>query len=108
VHSPAQQKRAVDSWAWPIYRFDPRRIHEGLPPLQLDSVRQKVSMKTYMQEEARFRMLELRDPQRYEQLATAASEAAKEQRELYMQLAGIHFEPHEHQESDHKEGDGHD
>ncbi|MCR8914558.1 pyruvate:ferredoxin (flavodoxin) oxidoreductase [Marinobacter panjinensis] len=95
VHSPTQQKRAVDSWAWPIYRFDPRRILQGLPPLQLDSVRQKVPMKTYMQEEARFRMLELRDPQRYEQLASAASDAATEQRELYMQLAGIHFEPHE-------------
>ncbi|PHQ25246.1 pyruvate:ferredoxin (flavodoxin) oxidoreductase [Marinobacter guineae] len=109
VHSPAQQKRAVDSWAWPIYRFDPRRIHEGLPPLQLDSVRQKVPMKAYMQEEARFRMLELRDPQRYEQLAAAASDAAKEQRELYKQLAGIHFEPHEHPESDHnKERDRHD
>jgi pyruvate-ferredoxin/flavodoxin oxidoreductase len=108
VHSPAQQKRAVDSWAWPLYRFDPRRIHEGLPPLQLDSVRQKVPMKTYMQEEARFRMLELRDPQRYEQLAAAASDAAKEQRELYMQLAGIHFGPHENPESDHKEGDRHD
>ncbi|NMT62517.1 pyruvate:ferredoxin (flavodoxin) oxidoreductase [Marinobacter orientalis] len=108
VHSPAQQRRAVDSWAWPLYRFDPRRIHEGLPPLQLDSVRQKVPMKTYMQEEARFRMLELRDPERYEQLVAAASEAAKEQRELYMQLAGIHFEAHEYPESDHKEGDRHD
>ncbi|MFN2329532.1 MAG: pyruvate:ferredoxin (flavodoxin) oxidoreductase [Chromatocurvus sp.] len=108
VHSPAQQKRAVDSWAWPLYRFDPQRIDEGLPPLQLDSVRQKVPMKTYMQEEARFRMLELRDPQRYEQLAAAASDAAKEQRELYMQLAGIHFEPHEHGEAADKESDRND
>jgi pyruvate-ferredoxin/flavodoxin oxidoreductase len=108
VHSPAQQKRAVDSWAWPIYRFDPRRIHEGLPPLQLDSVRQKVPMKTYMQEEARFRMLELRDPQRYEMLAAAASEAARDQRELYMQLAGIHFEPHEQPEQKDKGAENHD
>lgn len=108
VHSPAQQKRAVDSWAWPIYRFDPRRIHQGLPPLQLDSVRQKVPMKTYMQEEARFRMLELRDPQRYEQLAAAASDAATEQRELYMQLAGIHFEPHEPVTDPAKGADHHD
>ena len=108
VHSPAQQKRAVDSWAWPIYRFDPRRIDEGLPPLQLDSVRQKVPMKTYMQEEARFRMLELRDPERYEQLVSAATEAAQDQRELYKQLAGIHFEPHEHPESGQGEGEQHD
>lgn len=108
VHSPAQQKRAVDSWAWPLYRFDPRRIHEGLPPLQLDSLRQKVTMKAYMQEEARFRMLELRDPQRYEQLVAAASEAATEQRELYKQLAGIHFEPHETSDADNEKGERHD
>ncbi|MGF2734331.1 pyruvate:ferredoxin (flavodoxin) oxidoreductase [Marinobacter sp. DUT-1] len=108
VHSPAQQKRAVDSWAWPIYRFDPRRIDQGLPPLQLDSVRQKVPMKTYMQEEARFRMLELRDPERYEKLVAAATEAAQDQRELYKQLAGIHFEPHEHPESGQGEGKPHD
>ncbi|MCK7547670.1 pyruvate:ferredoxin (flavodoxin) oxidoreductase [Marinobacter koreensis] len=108
VHSPAQQRRAVDSWAWPLYRFDPRRIDDGLPPLQLDSVRQKVTMKEYMQEEARFRMLELRDPERYEQLVAAATEAAHDQRELYKQLAGIHFEPHEHVESDPEEGERHD
>jgi len=108
VHSPAQQKRAVDSWAWPLYRFDPRRIHEGLPPLQLDSLRQKVTMKAYMQEEARFRMLELRDLQRYEQLVAAASEAATEQRELYKQLAGIHFEPHETSDADNEKGERHD
>ncbi|MEC7376367.1 MAG: thiamine pyrophosphate-dependent enzyme, partial [Pseudomonadota bacterium] len=95
VHSPAQQKRGVDSWAWPLYRFDPRRIHEGLPPLQLDSPRQKLGMRAYMQEESRFRMLELRDPERYEQLVAAAAEAAAEQRALYRQLAGIHFEPEE-------------
>ena len=109
VHSPAQQKRAVDSWAWPLYRFDPRRIEQGLPPLQLDSVRQKVPMKAYMQEEARFRMLELRDPQRYELLVANASDAAKEQRELYMQLAGIHFEPHESvNEKTARDGESHD
>ncbi|MFP5384037.1 MAG: pyruvate:ferredoxin (flavodoxin) oxidoreductase, partial [Gammaproteobacteria bacterium] len=28
-HAPAQQRRAVDSGAWPLYRFDPKRIHEG-------------------------------------------------------------------------------
>ena len=32
-----QQKLAVDSGVWPLYRFDPRRIAAGQPPLQLDS-----------------------------------------------------------------------
>jgi pyruvate-ferredoxin/flavodoxin oxidoreductase len=37
VHGLEQQKRAVDSAAWPLYRFDPRRIVAGQPPLVLDS-----------------------------------------------------------------------
>jgi len=98
AHSPAQQRRAIDSWAWPLYRFDPRRIGRGEAPLQLDSTRARIPMRQYMEEEARFRMLELRDPQRYELLLQAAEHAAIERRELYRQLAGIHFEedlPHD-------------
>jgi pyruvate/2-oxoacid:ferredoxin oxidoreductase beta subunit len=33
----AQQKRAVASGAWNLYRYDPRRKAKGLNPLQLDS-----------------------------------------------------------------------
>jgi pyruvate-ferredoxin/flavodoxin oxidoreductase len=98
IHSAAQQKLAVESWSWPLYRFDPRRIAEGEPPLQLDFLPKTRSVRSYMQEEARFRMLELRDPDRYQALARMAEQAAKERRELYLQLAGIHFEP-EHAEA---------
>ena len=37
-------------------------------------------------------MVELRDPERYERLLSAAEEAAKERRSLYLQLAGIRIE----------------
>jgi pyruvate-ferredoxin/flavodoxin oxidoreductase len=89
AHSPTQQRAAIESWAWPLYRYDPRRIAEGKPALQLDSVPMKGSMRSYMQEEARFRMVELRDPERYERLVRAAEENVAERRSLYMQLAGI-------------------
>ena len=32
-----QQKLAVDSGAWMLYRYDPRLLAEGKNPLQLDS-----------------------------------------------------------------------
>jgi pyruvate-ferredoxin/flavodoxin oxidoreductase len=89
VHSPAHQRLAIESWAWPLYRFDPRRIATGQPPLQLDSAAKSLPMRSFMEEEARFRMVELRDPERYEQLVKAAEQAAKERRSLYLQLAGI-------------------
>ena len=92
VHSPAQQRRAIDSWAWPLYRFDPRRIPEGKPPLQVDSLPKSIPLRRFMEEEPRFRMVELRDPERYEHLVRKAESAASERRSLYMQLAGIHFE----------------
>lgn len=92
IHSPAHQRRAIESWAWPMYRFDPRRIAEGQPPLQLDYLPKKLPIRSYMEQEARFRMVELRDPERYSQLLQAAEQAAVERRSLYLQLAGIHLE----------------
>lgn len=92
VHSPVQQRRAIHSWAWPLYRFDPRRITTGEPPLQLDSVHKTLHSRQYMEEEARFRMVELRDPQRYERLVAAAEDAAQQRRSLYLQLAGVRID----------------
>ena len=91
-YSPTHQHRAIESWAWPLYRFDPRRISEGQPPLQLDSAPKSLEMRRYMEEEARFRMVELRDPERYERLVQSAEMAAIERRSLYLQLAGIHID----------------
>jgi hypothetical protein len=36
ANGATQQKLAVDSGVWPLYRFDPRRIAKGEPPMHLD------------------------------------------------------------------------
>jgi pyruvate-ferredoxin/flavodoxin oxidoreductase len=46
-------------------------------------------MRDYMEQESRFRMVELRDPERYARLVAAAEKATAERRELYHQLSGI-------------------
>jgi pyruvate-ferredoxin/flavodoxin oxidoreductase len=92
VHAPAHQKHAIESWSWPLYRFDPRRLVEGKPPLHLDFIPKTLPMRRFMEEEARFRMVELRDPERYEHLVRAVEQAALERRSLYLQLAGIRVE----------------
>ncbi len=97
LHSPEQQRRAVDSWAWPLYRFDPRRVAQGKAPLELDSGPVKVPLRKYMEEEARFRMVELRDPARYEQLVKLAEDAVADRRALYGQLAGMTIPAHDAQ-----------
>ncbi|MBK9561336.1 MAG: pyruvate:ferredoxin (flavodoxin) oxidoreductase [Candidatus Microthrix sp.] len=91
AHSPTQQRRAIDSGAWPLYRFDPRRIAKGEPPLKIDADPLSIPMDTYMREEARFRMVELRDPERFKQLVNAAEAGAAERHALYQQLAQIRF-----------------
>ena len=62
---PPSRRRAINSGAWPLYRFDPRRIAAGEPPLVIDADPTSVSMREYMEQEARFRMVEMRDPERF-------------------------------------------
>ena len=84
-----QQKKAVDSGVWPLYRFDPRRLREGRPPLELDSPRPKISPREYMRGETRFRMVERRDPERFRRLLRMAERQAAERFAIYEQLAGL-------------------
>jgi pyruvate-ferredoxin/flavodoxin oxidoreductase len=85
-----QQKLAVDSGAWPLYRFDPRRIPSGEAPLQLDSAAPKVPLAKYMQNENRFRVLEGLGPERYRGILSTAQKEAERRYALYQQLASIH------------------
>jgi pyruvate-ferredoxin/flavodoxin oxidoreductase len=84
-----QQKLAVDSGVWPLYRFDPRRINAGEPPLSLDSVPGKARVRDYMQGEARFRVVERLDKARYERLLALAEREVGHRIELYEQLSRI-------------------
>jgi pyruvate-ferredoxin/flavodoxin oxidoreductase len=44
-----------------------------------------------MESEARFRMVELRSPERYAMLVDAAREAVRQRRALFEQLAQVHL-----------------
>jgi pyruvate-ferredoxin/flavodoxin oxidoreductase len=85
----AQQKLAVDSGVWPLYRFDPRRPAKGEPPLHLDYGAPKAKVADYMGNEARFRMIERADPARYKRFLEEAQDAAERRYSVYQQLAGI-------------------
>jgi pyruvate-ferredoxin/flavodoxin oxidoreductase len=82
-----QQKAAVESGAWPMYRFDPRRIAAGEPPLVLDSSAPKGSLRDYMMNETRFRMVEKMDPKRFAELMAYAERFAQRRTETYEQMA---------------------
>ncbi len=84
-----QQEAAVESGLWPLYRFDPRRLAEGKPPLVLDSRPPKRPVRDFLLEETRFRMVERSDPERYKRLMASSQQHAERNYAIYQQLAGI-------------------
>jgi pyruvate-ferredoxin/flavodoxin oxidoreductase len=85
----SQQKLAVDSGVWPLYRFDPRRLVKGEPPLRLDYGPPRARVVDYLRNESRFRMVERADPARYKAFVAESQAAAERRYAVYQQLAGI-------------------
>jgi pyruvate-ferredoxin/flavodoxin oxidoreductase len=85
----AQQKLAVDSGVWPLYRFDPQRAERGEPPLHLDYGPPKARVADYLGNEARFRMVERANPALYKKFVAESTAQAKRRYAVYQQLAGI-------------------
>ncbi|MCA9103228.1 MAG: pyruvate:ferredoxin (flavodoxin) oxidoreductase, partial [Planctomycetales bacterium] len=88
-HGLSQQKLAVDSGIWPLYRYDPRKVAMGEPPLTLDSEGGKASVQEYMRNETRFRMVEKIDPKRFARLSTAAQRDMNRRVALYHHMAQL-------------------
>jgi pyruvate-ferredoxin/flavodoxin oxidoreductase len=84
-----QQKLATSSGVWPLYRYDPRRVGRGEPPLHLDSGPPKTPIGDYMRNEGRFRVVEKADPQRFQRLLKAAEKLTRQRYSVYQQLAGV-------------------
>src|SRR4029078_6274620 len=61
-----QQKLAVNTGGWPLYRFDPRRLVKGEAPLNLDYGPPKGNVADYMRNESRFRLIERCAPARFQ------------------------------------------
>jgi pyruvate-ferredoxin/flavodoxin oxidoreductase len=81
----------VDSGAWILYRYDPRRIAEGKNPLQLDSKEPTLPIKEYMYNEARFRALRKDDPERAERLLELAQRDAEYRWSMYKQMSEMDY-----------------
>ena len=56
------QKAAVDSGHWLLYRYNPDRVKEGKNPLILDSKKPKIPVSQFLDMENRFRMLKKSHP----------------------------------------------
>ncbi len=88
-----QQKLAVQSGIWPIYRYNPALAMEGKNPLTIDSKDPTVSIEEYAYNETRYRMLLQTDETRAEELMKKAKQDASGRWELYRQMAALHYTP---------------
>ena len=87
VNGPDQQKKAVESGYWPLFRFDPRLRHEGKNPFMLDCADPKIPVTDYMMAENRFKMLQRSNPERAALLAKEAQEFVDYRWAKYKKLA---------------------
>ncbi|WP_216904692.1 pyruvate:ferredoxin (flavodoxin) oxidoreductase [Synechococcus sp. CCY 9618] len=84
-----QQKAAVDSGRWLLYRYDPRRSERGENPLQIDSQGPRRPLAEAMATENRFRMLSYSQPERARALARQAQLEVDRRWAAYLALAGV-------------------
>jgi len=82
-----QQKMAVDSGYWILYRFNPDLAAEGKNPLQIDSKAPSIPLQDYIYTETRYRMLQQADPDAAARLLEAAQEDVKRRWQTYQQMA---------------------
>jgi pyruvate-ferredoxin/flavodoxin oxidoreductase len=82
-----QQKLAVESGYWPLYRFNPALENEGKNPFQLDSKDPKIPLQDYIYTEGRYRMLQRSDPEAAKALLQQAQAAVNHHWQQYKKLA---------------------
>ncbi|MBD2506367.1 pyruvate:ferredoxin (flavodoxin) oxidoreductase [Nostoc muscorum FACHB-395] len=85
------QKAAVDSGQWLLYRFNPDRIKQGENPLQLDSRTPKLPLEQYMYLENRFKMLTKSNEEAAQQLLKEAQADVKTRWQMYQYLAARNY-----------------
>jgi pyruvate-ferredoxin/flavodoxin oxidoreductase len=88
-HGADQQARAVHSGYWPLIRYNPAVRESGENPFSLDSTRPTIKLRDYTEQELRYRLLRLTNPEASEQLMHAAEEAVARRWKLYEDLAAL-------------------
>jgi pyruvate-ferredoxin/flavodoxin oxidoreductase len=84
-----QQRLAVRSGYWPLYRYDPRLAAQNKPALTIDSPKPSVSLVEYLYGQDRFKNLVQQDPVRAEALLHAAEQDIVQQWDRYQRIAEV-------------------
>jgi len=86
-----QQKLAVASGHWPLFRYNPALAAEGKNPFTLDSKAPSISLDKYIYNETRYKMLVQSNEEAAERLLKLAQQDIKARWRWYEQLAAMQF-----------------
>ena len=87
IHGLEQEKNAVLSGYWPLFRYDPRRLAEGKNPFQLDSRAATLPLDQYIYKETRYSMLVHSNPEVAKELLKEAELDVRARWKIYEKLA---------------------
>jgi pyruvate-ferredoxin/flavodoxin oxidoreductase len=83
VHGCEQQKLAVQSAYWPLFRYNPKLAAEGKNPFQLDSRPPTLPLEKYIYNETRYTMLVKSNPEAARKLLGEAQHDVAERWKVY-------------------------
>jgi pyruvate-ferredoxin/flavodoxin oxidoreductase len=87
AHGMDQQKAAVNSGYWPLFRFNPDLVAQNKNPFQLDSRAPSITLKEYIYNETRYTMLVKSNPEEAKRLLALAQEDVASHWKLYDYMA---------------------
>lgn len=89
--SVKQEKEAVESGYWHLYRYDPRLKEEGKNPFVLDSKEPTKSLKAFLMTELRYVQIQNTFPEIAEELFNKAEQDAKDRYLSYKRMSEMSF-----------------
>ena len=87
INGLQDQKAAVASGQWILYRFDPRKLEKGENPLMLDSRAPSIPLEQYLMLENRFKMLVKSKPEEAKKLFQLAQKDVETRWKLFEYLS---------------------
>ncbi|MBN2780312.1 MAG: pyruvate:ferredoxin (flavodoxin) oxidoreductase, partial [Alphaproteobacteria bacterium] len=82
-----QQKDAVKSGHWPLYRFDPRMIGTDKPALQIDSAPNSDLLGDYFDTQLQYTAVQQQNPERFKKLVEHAKGQIAYKADLFKKIA---------------------
>ncbi len=84
-----EQKLAVDSGHWPLYRYNPDLVAQGKNPLLIDSKDPTIQLSDYIYKENRYKMLQRANPEASKQYLDNAQKNVIAKFNLLKQMAAM-------------------